>query len=85
MLSGSALWSGKGKEGRYGYCSVLYGFTNKTTMSHLLVEFSCSCMLYFLGCCVSFSSPRSVEFHVLNKIVCLSDCFPPVFDEITPS
>lgn len=34
---------------------------------------------------LSFSSHRSVELCVLNKIVCLSERFPSVFDETVPS
>ena len=34
---------------------------------------------------LSFPSHRSVELCVLNKIVCLSEHFPSVFDEIVPS
>lgn len=57
----------------------LSGFTNKTMMS-----FSVHNMLCIPGC-LSFSSTRSVELCVLNKIMCSSECFPSVFDEIAPS
>jgi hypothetical protein len=74
----------KGKEEGYRY-HFLSGFTNMTLMSHLLVEIFCSYMLCVSGC-LSFSSHRSVELCVLiNKIVCLSECFPSVFDVIAPS
>lgn len=69
---------------RNDIATVLFsGFSNKI-MSHLVVVFFCSYMLCIQGC-PSFSSPRSVELCVLNRIMCLSECFPSVFDEIAPN
>lgn len=77
-----SLWTGKGQRGKI--CFFFLVFTKKTVMSHLIEFFSVYNMLCVPGC-LSFSSPKSVELYVLNKIMCLSECVPSVFDEIAPS
>lgn len=72
----------RGKEERYCCCSVLSGFSNKTMISHLLTFSVHICQAFQVG---HPPLPQSVELCVVNKKMCVPECFPSVCDEIAPS